>query len=85
VGAATTGLDVSKPAISRHVRVLEDAGVVERTVRGRTHILALNMAALDEGRDWLDRQHAVWEHLFDAVDDHLAAERPATAGRRTTP
>jgi DNA-binding transcriptional ArsR family regulator len=74
VGAATTGLDVSKPAISRHLRVLEEAGVIERTVRGRTHLLALNMATLDEGRDWLDRQHAVWERLFDAVDDHLAAQ-----------
>jgi len=79
VGAASTGLGVSKPAISRHIRVLEDAGVV-----GRTHILALNRAALDEGRDWLERQHVVWERLFDAVDDHLAADKPATAGRRTT-
>ena len=84
VGAVTTGLDLSKPAISRHIRVLEDAGVIERTVRGRRHLLALNITALDEGRDWLDRQHAVWERLFDAVDDHLAAERPATAGPRTT-
>jgi hypothetical protein len=48
------------------------------------HVLALNMAALDEGRDWLERQHVVWERLFDAVDDHLAADKPATAGRRTT-
>ena len=79
VGAATTGLAVSKPAISRHLRVLEDAGVIERTVRGRTHLLALNIAALDEGRDWLDRQHAVWERLFDAVDDHLAAQDRRTS------
>jgi DNA-binding transcriptional ArsR family regulator len=84
VGAASTGLGVSKPAISRHIRVLEGAGVVERTVRGRTHVLALNMAALDEGRDWLERQHVVWERLFDAVDDNLAADKPATSGRRTT-
>ncbi|MEP6650534.1 MAG: metalloregulator ArsR/SmtB family transcription factor, partial [Lapillicoccus sp.] len=82
VGAATTGLNVSKPAISRHVRVLEDAGVVERTVRGRTHLLALNLATLDEGRDWLDRQHVVWDRLFDAVDDHLSAQEPTRPARR---
>jgi DNA-binding transcriptional ArsR family regulator len=74
VGAATTGLKVSKPAISRHVRVLENAGLVTRTVNGRTHVLALDMSALDEGRDWLDRQHATWERFFDAVDDLLSTE-----------
>lgn len=73
VGAATQGLAVSKPAISRHVRVLEDAGVVVRSVRGRTHVLTLDLAALDEPRDWLDRQRTVWERLFDAAEDALRA------------
>lgn len=71
VGAATRGLSVSKPAISRHVRVLEQAGVVARTVQGRTHLLSLNVEALDEAREWLDQQRAAWERLFDAVEDHL--------------
>jgi DNA-binding transcriptional ArsR family regulator len=71
VGAATRGLAVSKPAISRHVRVLEDAGVVVRRIRGRTHLLTLNVAGLDEPREWLDRQRAVWERLFDAAEDVL--------------
>lgn len=71
IGAATKGLAVSKPAISRHVRVLEQAGVVARTVHGRTHLLSLNVAALDEAREWLGEQRAVWEQLFDAVEEHL--------------
>jgi DNA-binding transcriptional ArsR family regulator len=71
VGAATRELAVSKPAISRHVRVLEDAGVVVRRVQGRTHLLALNVARLDEPREWLDRQRTVWERLFDAAEDVL--------------
>ena len=75
VGAASRGFAVSKPAITRHVRVLEDAGVVVRTVHGRTHLLALNVAALDEARDWLDHQRAVWERLFDAVEDRLRVSR----------
>ena len=78
IGAATTGLKVSKPAVSRHVRVLESAGLVTRTVRGRTHVLALDMSALDEGRAWLDRQRAVWERFFDAVDDLLSTEESDT-------
>jgi DNA-binding transcriptional ArsR family regulator len=75
VGAATRGLALSKPAISRHVRVLEDAGLVVRTVQGRTHLLALNITALDEARDWLDQQRAVWSRLFDAVEDQLPDSR----------
>ena len=76
VGAATRGLAVSKPAISRHVRVLEQAGVVVRAVQGRTHLLSLNVAALDQAREWLDEQRAVWERLFDAVEDQLHSQSP---------
>jgi len=81
VGAATQGLAVSKPAISRHVRVLEAAGVVDRTVHGRTHLLALNVAALDEARDWLDLQRTVWGRFFDAVEDQLQSTTRAQATR----
>jgi DNA-binding transcriptional ArsR family regulator len=76
VGAATSGFAVSKPAISRHVKVLEDAGVVERNVQGRTHQLRLNVAVLNEAVDWLDRQRLVWDRMFDAVEDHLRAPAP---------
>jgi DNA-binding transcriptional ArsR family regulator len=81
VGAATRDFNVSKPAISRHLKVLEDAGVVVRTVEGRTHRLGLNVAALTETVDWLDRQRAVWDRMFDAVEDHLASQEIAHAGR----
>jgi DNA-binding transcriptional ArsR family regulator len=83
VGNASRGLAVSKPAISRHVRVLEAARVVDRTVRGRTHLLTLNIAGLDEARDWLDRQRTVWERLFDAVEDQLEISSRATQPERT--
>jgi len=82
VGVATAGFNVSKPAISRHLKVLEDAGVVVRTVEGRTHRLGLNIASLTETVDWLDRQRAVWDRMFDAVEDHLASQRSSPAGRR---
>jgi DNA-binding transcriptional ArsR family regulator len=79
VGVATRGLEVSKPAISRHLKVLEKAGVVVRTVEGRTHRLTLDVAVLDEAADWLDRQRAVWVRMFDAVEFHLET-RPGGGG-----
>jgi DNA-binding transcriptional ArsR family regulator len=76
VGQATAGFGVSKPAISKHLRVLEETGVLTRTVEGRTHRLALRPAVLSEAADWMDRQRALWERLFDVVDDFLR-EDPA--------
>ena len=71
VGEATGGFGVSKPAISRHLRVLEETGVVTRVVEGRTHRLSLQPAAMSIAADWMDLQRARWTRLFDVVDEYL--------------
>ena len=71
VGDATAGFGVSKPAISKHLKVLEETGVVTRVVEGRTHRLSLEPRALSEAADWMDRQRALWTRLFDVVDEYL--------------
>ena len=76
VGAATAGFGVSKPAISKHLKVLEATGVVTREVEGRTHRLSLDTQALAEAADWMDRQRALWGRLFDVVDEYLKEEEP---------
>jgi DNA-binding transcriptional ArsR family regulator len=75
VGVATRGFGVSKPTISKHVKVLERAGVVVRTVEGRTHQLELNVAPLDEAAEWFERQRVIWTRMFDAVDDVLNSRK----------
>lgn len=72
VGEATVGMDVSKPAITKHVRALEEAGVISRTVEGRTHRLALETDSLAEAVAWMERQRAAWERMFDVVDEYLS-------------
>jgi len=71
VGAVTRDLGVSKPTISRHLKLLEEAGVVSRVIDGRTHRLALRPEALAEAADWLEHQRERWERLFDAVGGYL--------------
>ena len=71
VGEVTRGLGVSKPAITKHLKVLEETGVVTRVVEGRTHRLSLDPRALGEAADWMDRQRALWERMFDVVEDYL--------------
>jgi DNA-binding transcriptional ArsR family regulator len=75
VGVATRGFGVSKPTISKHVKVLERAGVVVRSVEGRTHQLRLEPKALSDAAEWFDRQRVVWERMFDAVEELLNEPR----------
>jgi DNA-binding transcriptional ArsR family regulator len=74
VGEASRGLGVSKPTISRHLKLLEEAGVVVRTLDGRTHRLGLRPETLAEAAHWLEAQRSRWERLFDAVGDYLEEE-----------
>lgn len=75
VGEATKGFEVSKPAITKHLKVLEETGVITRSVEGRTHRLSLQPGVLEEAADWMDRQRAIWGRLFDVVDDYLKEEQ----------
>jgi DNA-binding transcriptional ArsR family regulator len=74
VGDASRMLGLSKPAISKHLKVLERAGLVERTVIGRTHRLALVPQPMDDAERWLSRHRELWESKFDAVARRV--ERP---------
>ncbi len=76
VGDATGGFGVSKPAISKHLKVLEETGVLRREVVGRTHRLSLEPDVLNEAADWMDRQRALWSRMFDVVDEYLKEEHP---------
>ena len=75
VGEVTRGFGVSKPAITKHLKVLEETGVVTRVVEGRTHRLSLETSALGEAAEWMDRQRALWGRLFDVVDEYLKEEQ----------
>lgn len=74
VGEAAQGLALSKPAVTKHVKVLEQAGVVSRLVEGRTHRLRLEPRAIDEAAGWLERHRRLWESKFDAVERYLAEQ-----------
>jgi DNA-binding transcriptional ArsR family regulator len=71
VGEAGRDLGVSKPTISRHLKTLEEAGVVARVIDGRTHRLALRPETLAETSDWIESQRERWERLFDVVSEYL--------------
>jgi len=71
VGEATYDFPVSKPAISKHLKVLEEAGAIVRVIDGRTHRLRLQQRSLEEAYAWLARQRALWERKLDVVEEFL--------------
>ena len=75
VGEATRDFAVSKPAISRHLRVLEEAGAIVRVIDGRTHRLRLADSPFEDASDWLGELRAMWERKLDVVEEFLAEGR----------
>ena len=76
VGEATRGLPVSKPAITKHLRVLEEAGAIRREVRGRHHRLRLEPQPLTQAARWIERHRALWEAKLDTIEAYLAETAP---------
>jgi DNA-binding transcriptional ArsR family regulator len=71
--------DISLAAVSKHVAVLERAGVIRRRVNGRTHWLTLDPQALLEAEAWIARTAAFWSGRLDALEELLAESAAASA------
>ncbi|SRR5712691_540600 len=82
VGGLAGRFPMSFNAVSKHVKVLERAGLVRRRVRGREHLLRLNPAPLREASRWLEHYRAFWDTRLDALETLLVNdERAAASGR----
>jgi DNA-binding transcriptional ArsR family regulator len=78
VGALADQFPISLNGVSKHVKVLERAGLVHRRVNGREHWLTLNPMPLSDAAQWIERYRAFWERRLAALEDMLIDEdRPA--------
>lgn len=71
VGELAEPHDMSLPAVSKHLRVLENAGLLKRRIEGRQHFLRVNPEPLQHMRQWIERQRIFWEGSFDKLAAHL--------------
>ena len=79
-------LRMSFAAVSKHLRVLENAKLVRRRVEGRAHLLRLEPAPLAAADAWLATYKAFWTHQLDVLDDVLRSRaKPAKKARRKSP
>ena len=68
--------DLTLPAISKHIKVLERAGLVVRGQRAQYRPCALDPAPLERISTWAEQYRPVWEARFDQMDDYLTHLRP---------
>jgi DNA-binding transcriptional ArsR family regulator len=82
VGTLADRFPISFNGVSKHVKVLERAGLVQRAIRGREHRLKLNPTPLRQAARWLEHYRAFWEMRLDGLEAFLAKQpRPTTSGR----
>jgi DNA-binding transcriptional ArsR family regulator len=62
---------MSLPAVSKHLRVLERAGLITRQQNGRVHLLRLEATPMREAQDWIAEYRRFWEASFDRLDAYL--------------
>jgi DNA-binding transcriptional ArsR family regulator len=75
--------DISLNAVSKHIKVLQRAGVVKRRVDGRDHWLSLDPRPLELGWAWIGLYQRFWETRLEALDAYLRSRRSSSseAGR----
>jgi DNA-binding transcriptional ArsR family regulator len=64
--------DIAQPTASKHLRVLEEAGLVRRRVAGRVHRFRLDPAPLADAAQWIARHRAFWDRTLARLGDTLA-------------
>ncbi|KAA9393692.1 winged helix-turn-helix transcriptional regulator [Kocuria coralli] len=71
VGDLATNYEISRPAVSQHLAVLEKAGLVTRGRRARWNDCSLTSGSLDDAAAWIEEQRAEWDDRLDRLGEHL--------------
>jgi DNA-binding transcriptional ArsR family regulator len=75
--------DMSLPAVSKHLRVLEKAGLLRRRRYGRVHEMRLNGEPLKKAAQWVDEYRKFWEGSLDRLAEYLEKNNRPSAKRKT--
>ena len=76
--------DMSLPAVTKHLKVLEKAGVITKTKDAQWRPCKLNSAAFKEVADWMEEYRVYWEESFDRLDEYLktVTKKESTKGKK---
>ncbi len=74
IGELAAPFDISKPAVTKHMKILERAGLIDRRIQGRRHECSLSTNGLKTAEDWINFHRSFWESRFDALENLLAGQ-----------
>ncbi len=77
--------DMSLNAVSKHIRVLERAGLIRREISGRDHFLSVNVEPLIEASRWIEEQKTFWERRLDSLESFLEQKKQKGSRVRNEP
>jgi len=67
--------DMSLPAVGKHLRVLENAGLIKRNISGRVHRCALNASPMKTANEWLEKYETFWSETLDSLGEYIRRDR----------
>ena len=81
VGELAAPFEISRPAISKHLKVLERAGLIRRTRDGRIRRCELSAGPMRDAAEWVERYRVFWEDRLDALAAYLENQHALKAGK----
>jgi DNA-binding transcriptional ArsR family regulator len=72
INAVAENFPISRPAISRHIKILQECGLVVVRRKGRERYCEVRLDKLSEVAEWVEQSRSVWEQRFDRLDEYLS-------------
>jgi DNA-binding transcriptional ArsR family regulator len=74
LNALADNFSISRPAISKQIKILTECGLVTISRQGREHYCSVNFKKMSEAADWIEKYHVFWTTKLDALGDFLEKE-----------
>lgn len=71
VNAVAEHLPISRPAVSRHIRILKECGLIVVSRQGRKRYCEVRLDKLNEVSEWVEKYQKIWEQRLDRLDEYL--------------
>src|SRR6478672_7290842 len=89
LNAVAENFSISRPAISKHIKILTECGLIVIKQQGRERYCEANLASLSKVYKWVEQYHVFWTKKLDALEDFLAQDKPTgvkrTAAKKASP
>ena len=82
LNAVAEKFDISRPAISKHIKILTECGLITINQQGRERYCAANLKSLNQVSKWVEQYRVFWTSKLDALEDFLAEDAPGTHKRK---